>query len=185
MEAKKLLFLVMAICLASGVKAQFYDSADEIYYYVAYEQEGNDSKFGYRKQDILPQYVNVYVLNFDGMKAAPLSTYGGGDPIGVVKRNLKSNPTHYDDKVETALYEWEYVTATGGETIYTYPLDNTETSKTAYCFSRDRSILSRKYEYKKSYHFPRDGWEITRYKRVDKSYFKTGRSRTPSSGMYE
>ena len=38
MKAKRLLFLVMAICLASGVKAQFYDSADDIYYYLEYSK---------------------------------------------------------------------------------------------------------------------------------------------------
>ena len=50
----------MAICFASGVKAQFYDSADDIYYYISYDETTNP---GY-----LPNRW-VYIFNFDGKKA--------------------------------------------------------------------------------------------------------------------
>ena len=185
MKTKRILFLAMSKCLASGAKAQFYDSADEICYYVLYESERNDSRFGHEKSATLPQHVTVYVFNFDGKKAAELNTYGSGDDLGLVKRNLSFNPTHYDEKVETAVYDFEYDSTTGGEITYVRPIENTGKDKITFRFSRDRNMLQRIYEYKKSYYSLSEGCEIMRYKRVDKSYFKTGRSRTPSSGMYE
>lgn len=59
MKTKRLLFLVMAICLASGVRAQFYDGPDDIYYYVEEFNEYEDyywetNMFG---QPVRPHYT--------------------------------------------------------------------------------------------------------------------------------
>lgn len=62
MKAKRLLLLVMAICLASGVKAQFYDEPDDIYYYVSCDGNGQVDDDGY-----------VLIFNFDGNKACELA----------------------------------------------------------------------------------------------------------------
>ena len=43
MKAKRLLFLVMAICLASGVKAQFYDGHSDIYFYITAKDDFNQN----------------------------------------------------------------------------------------------------------------------------------------------
>lgn len=170
MKAKRLLFLVMAICFASGVKAQFYDSADDIYFYV-------ECKNGELKD-------NTMIFNFDGSKACCWS-----ESVFTVKYNLKSNPSYYEDKVETTEYNLKY---TSGNTYQTK--SNSNEGYTNYIFSYDRSTLN--------YHshwwcilgmsqFPpfnaygeyRD--DKRTFKKVDKSFFKVGRSRTPSKIIYE
>ena len=92
MKAKRLFFLVMAICLASGVKAQFYDSADDIYYYVEYK-DGRILDDG-----------GVFVFNFDGQKACFWD-----ESVSSLKNNLKRNPSYYEDKVETTDYCLKYI----------------------------------------------------------------------------
>ena len=91
MKAKRLLFLVMAICLASGVKAQFYDSADDIYFYVTYEG-GQVKETGW-----------AFVFNFDGLKACHDAT-----SISRIKANLKKSASYYEDWIETTEYRLKY-----------------------------------------------------------------------------
>lgn len=185
MKAKRLLFLVMAICLASGVKAQFYDSADDIYYYVEY-------KNGEYKSD-----GDVMIFNFDGQKACVWKT-----SVRTVKSNLQESPSFYEDKVEITEYELKYRSSN----IYMEGEDAENKSHKKYIFSSDRSALT----YINHYGMPHfdvpplqinpNPYELgretgkwitiwhndkTTYKRVDKSFFKVGRSRTPNNTMHE
>lgn len=197
MKAKRLLFLVMAICLASGVKAQFYDSADDIYYYVEYK-DGNYVTDG-----------NVLIFNFDGKKACKL----GDSIVRSLKDLMKTNPNYYDEKVETSEYDFVYKYLSG--VVYErkcdprryvrYPSWNVteivdETKYERYAFSSDRSlcydksytvsdILETTYlDLNGSFHTKRSETEkspVRTYKKVEKSFFRVGRSRNPSGTMHE
>ena len=188
MKTKRFLFLVMAICLASGVKAQYYDSADDIYYYVEYEDGEYKS--------------NVKVFNFDGRKACVWNS-----SVSSLKSTFKDNPNYYEDKVETTEYELRYRSSN----TYMEGEDDDEKSHKKYTFSSDRNTLTLINHVGQQIFHPAPvtpggygvngiplppiigmpyfttEWhdEKTIYKKVDKSYFKVGRSRTPSSTMYE
>lgn len=175
MKAKRLLFLVMVICLASGVKAQFYDSADDIYFYVEYKNGAfvDDGK--------------VRVFNFDGKKAALLNHNfydGDGDgpfflSVKKIKNKLKNSPDYFEQLVETTNYDVDYT----GTLSYVY--------KSSYrAFGVAKSFVE-KYTFSSSrkelYVDDLDGGftKKTTYKKVDKSFFRVGRSRTPSGTLYE
>ena len=175
MKELRFLLLVMAICLASGVKAQFNDSADDIYFYVKYVD-------GEYKDDVL-------IFNFDGQKACRWVM-----SVSSVKSNLSSNPSFFEDKVETTEYDLKYVS---GNT-YRYKESNSE-EYDDFQFSYDRNTLTKimhyqaiitpgipggfGFDYRKSH----KEWSENKYtyKKVEKSYFRIGRSRTPSSTLYE
>lgn len=188
MKGLRFLLLGMAIWLASGMKAQFYDSADDIYYYVEeyYEYEESATRMGpffsietYKTGKTIrnkPEGENAWVLifNFDGLKAALLSS---GHYIPTIKSHLKASSSYYEDKVETTDYNWKYVSSSYAGTVYERP-----NSKETYTFSSDRNTLI------ESGYSPIgfESFKHTRqYKRVDKSFFKVGRSRTPSGTMHE
>lgn len=157
MKVKILLFLVIAICHANGINAQFYDSADDIRYYVMKEkgnEEYNDS-FG------------VLIFNFDGKKAALLS----GEHVYQVRDHLSSNPNYFEEKVETTNYNVIFVSSSLSQTIY-------KQGSTLFKFSKDRTTVFVEYG---------PGWESWNrtYKKVDKSFFKVGRSRIPNSTLHE
>lgn len=215
MKAKRLLFLVMAICLANGVKAQFYDSADDIYYYVEEYSESEETKstqnsyydpiLGQRfylpgfttertgkilKEETKESNKGVLIFNFDGKRAAELTNSDWkGFGISSIKSDLQNSSSYYEDKVETADYdliyssssfkdivrgstsEWKAHSTSSSWTVYK------RGSTTVFIFSPDRSMLI--------LHKPSSNPAIFYYKRVDKSYFKVGRSRTPSSTMHE
>lgn len=85
MKLKKLLvFLSMVFCLASEAKAQFYDSADDIYYYVNIKSDGTFGPFS-------------FIFNFDGKNGCVLSEGANDDdaryPLLVddIKRKLSQN----------------------------------------------------------------------------------------------
>ena len=161
MKAKRLLFLVMAICLASGVKAQFYDSADDIYFY--YDQNHSNSLY------------EVLVLNFDGKKG-----YWWYQSVSEVKNKLKENPNYYEDETETADYSRvKYASSTATTVTYTIYFGS-DNLKTEWKISRDRKALT-EYKYNKNNQIVEKNY----YKLVDKSFFKIGRSRTPSGTLYE
>lgn len=185
MKAKRLLFLVMAICLASGVNAQFYDGPDDIYYYVEVYTESDEmvqslgplgmpslkwEKTG-KKEKKYPKEgsEHVMIFNFDGTKAAELSGYLMGTEIYNVRKKLQDNSSYYEDKVETTVYNFKYSTSSSGTTY--------KDGSYLLIFSSDRNTLIEDHE---------PAWAWRRYyKRVDKSYFRVGRSRTPSGKMYE
>lgn len=197
MKAKRLLFLVMAICLASGVKAQFYDSADDIYYYVEEYHEYEDSYWTYNafggldKQHFIgrikterPEKDNACVLifNFDGTKAANLSGGEGnkaweyGGQYSVVKNNITKNPSWYEDKIETTEYNIKYYSSSSSGIVYKYQ-KYSRLPEYTYTFSKDRKSLKLVSSKEHPTTFV--------YKRVDKSEFRVGRSRTPSRSLYE
>lgn len=168
MKELRFLFLVLAICLASGVKAQFYDSADDIYYYVeditkepsVTRDDGTTYTFKASK--------NTWIFNFDGRNACVF----GGD-VSMVKDYLKENPNYYEEAIETKEYDVFFSKATTTEVIY-------KGGSRTYKFSKDRKTLTEILQ-------PSWGGETyTRYyNKVDKSYFKVGRSRTPSNTLHE
>lgn len=170
MKAKRLLFLVMAICLASGVKAQFYDSADDIYYYVEDVTKKTivtrDNGTTYTLA--APNDPGAWIFNFDGRNACGFG-YGG---VSMVKGYLKENPNYFEEKIETEEYDVVFSEATATEIIY-------KSGISTFKFSKDRKTLVIKSHY---------SWgEIwtSYYNKVDKSYFKVGRSRTPSNTLHE
>ena len=58
MKGFRFLLLVMAICHASGVKAQFYDGSDDNYYLVESINEISVNR----------ENADIYIFNFDGKK---------------------------------------------------------------------------------------------------------------------
>ena len=151
MKAKRLFFLVMAIFLASEVKAQFYDGPDDIYFYVRTDNPDHILK-------------DVKVFNFDGEKAC----HWGYGTIKQVKDILKDNPNYFEDMIETTEYEVKYLSS--------YPQTQYQHNYGAiYIFSSDRKYCTHEYKSK----------VVGKYERVGKSFFRVGRSRTPSGTMYE
>ena len=185
MKSKRLLFLIMAICLASGVKAQFYDSADDIYYYVCEYDEKDEyiwsgsifDKGYYTGKKIQLKHegndAKVLIFNFDGTKAALLCS-NNATVVREVKSNIGKTPSYYEDKVETTDYTLRYEpSSTSG---VTYKKNDSE----SFIFSSDRNTLRELWTFTDGSH--PCSWV---YKRVDKSYFKVGRSRNPRGTMYE
>lgn len=190
MKAKRLLFLALAICLASGVKAQFYDGPDDIYYYVEDYYEYEDFYWDMYPGTTIPKSphytgqiktkktetdkATVLIFNFDGLKAAELTETYKGKHISLVKAAIANNPTCYEDKIETTEYNIKYVSKT------MYQKDGgTPFSSYTYTFSSDRQTL-RCANMQNPEHLA-----TTVFKRVDKSFFKVGRSRTPSGKLQE
>ena len=172
MKAKRLLFLVMAICLASGVKAQFYDSADDIYFYL------EESKNG---KTISNKYVMVF--NFDGEKGCLLEHASIED----IQNHLMKTPDYYVELEESKVYRWEYVSSSLGTCYKSQGSTNipggiTWYSKYTALFSSDRNTLTFTDETTAP---AGKTTKITILRKVDKSYFKVGRSRTPSGTIYE
>lgn len=184
MKAKRLLFLVMAICFASGAKAQFYDSADDIYYYLLESKNGKTVSI---KDQI------VYIFNFDGRKAARLGT----DSPQYVQERLQENPDYYAEKVETTKYDLEYSSSSYGTCYKQEYTSRTWDSfagitwvhnyNNTYEFSSSRSTLTLNKIVKghMANGTPYTDNDILVFKRVNKSFFKVGRSRTPSGTLYE
>ena len=174
MKAKRLLLLVMAICLASGVNAQFYDGPDDIYYYVAAEDFWNETN----SAEVNKTGYWAYVFNFDGRKA---THFGGQYSRDGIISYLQQNPNYFEEKVETADYSRiKYVSSSGSETIYEYPWVGS--TKIWLYFSADRKVLISRVMNSTG---PKDKGDGNKYIRVDKSFFRVGRSRTPSGTMYE
>ena len=85
MKAKRLLFLVMVICLASGVKAQF--DSDEVYYYVPTET-------------IITEDTEVYVMFFSGNRAAVQS-----NKCAII---LNESTSYWKSKLQSYKPSWCY-----------------------------------------------------------------------------
>lgn len=193
MNKMRLLCLVMAICFTNGAKAQFYDRADEIYFYAAYEDGGFVEK------------PAVIVFNFDGRKAAILNWNESGlswTGIEDIKSKMKISTNYFEQQVETTDYDLKYVSYNkysvskryvgvcqnanpvfgSSEVIDERNIIFEFSSSRDYCdvveegttiFPNWPPHLNRSFTYK------------YKYKRVDKSFFKVGRSRTPSGTLHE
>lgn len=176
MKSKRFLLLVMAICLASGVKAQFYDSANDIYYYLLESKDGKTAS----SQD-------VRIFNFDGRKACELACHSPQ----IVQKNLKENQDFYGELVETTKYDLEYSSGSSG-TRYTKTWTNSTTGmggetwfhnvSLVYSFSSDRRVLtlysktkSQTYDFGYIQGINPSEYECTSiYKKVEQSYFQNG-----------
>lgn len=191
MKANRLLFLVMAICIASGVKAQFYDGPDDIFYYIEEYHEYEESywTYGVFGNPIRPNYTGhiitekperdkakVLIFNFDGSTAAELTGFNGTESFGEAKSRIRNNPSYYEDKIETTEYKMTYFSSSSSGTIYKYQRNSTSPTYT-FEFSKDREILKFFSSEEHAY--------IWHYKRVPKDFFKVGRSKTPSGRLYE
>ena len=153
----------MAICLASGVKAQFYDSADDIYFYVRTidinSNEPND----------LP-LVDVLVFNFDGKRGTCFERF-----VEKTRTLLEQDPNYFENQLETAEYNLEYVPSTKNGTTYRWKSNWTGDYYT-YTFSSNRNEL---------FSSSHTG---SKFVRVDRNFFRKkniGRSRKPKSTLYE
>lgn len=181
MKTKRFLFLVMAICLASGVKAQFYDSADDVYFYLEYSKDGNL---------ISKEYQQVAIFNFDGKKACVKY-----DKPKDVRSNLNNNPDYYSEVFESREYDLEYSYSSYGTCYkcnwtssgyYSQTGNITRKHLDTYDFSPDRNTLTYKSKVTGTNGIHTETSEHKYIlKRVDRSFFKLGRSRTPSGTMYE
>lgn len=194
MKAKRLLLLVMAICLASVAKAQFYDGPDDIFYYVEDYYEYEDYYWDMYPGTTIPKSphytgqiktkktdidkATVLIFNFDGLKAAELTETYKGKHISWIKAAIANNPNCYEDKIETTDYDIKFSSKTASKTMYQKDGGTPFTSYT-YTFSSDRKTL-RCADMQNPEHLA-----TTVYKRVDKSFFKIGRSRTPSGTLHE
>ena len=192
MKGFRILLLGLVICLASGVKAQFYDGPDDIRYYVEeyYEYEewyfkpfvGNIKTGEIKKK--FPDDENsasVFAFNFDGKTAAELTGCSSGQSVRAIKSYLQEKPSYFEDKVETSIYDWKFESSSYSGTVY--KASNRYNSKATYTFSPDRKKLVVK-EYR-DISLTESYWRAWTYKLVDKSYFKVGRSRTPSNSLHE
>lgn len=192
MKGLRFLLLGLTMCLASGVKAQFYDSADDIYYYL----EWKDGVFVENKYG----EIDARIFNFDGEKAALLNLKGSGPwcySSKQIKDMLKTNSSYFDDLIESIEYDFKFQESSTSRTTYVSP--------SYYLYENDITGRNYKFEYQYSYEFSKDRefifvnciskdvlnsnstaktWNET-YKRVDKSFFRVGRSRTPSGTMHE
>lgn len=138
MKAKGLLFIVMALCLTSGVRAQFYDGPNDIYYYVVETEDGTPVS----KSD-----KNVWVFNFDGRKACQLAI----DGLKSAQTHLRENPDYYGAMVENKKYDMEYTSSSYGicyvlKDVWEFTTDawgtRTVYQTNTYTFSRDRTSLT-------------------------------------------
>lgn len=127
----------------------------------------------------------VRIFNFDGQKAAEL----GHSSLSIVKSNMQRSSSFYEEKVETTEYDLNYSSKIFRNHIPNWltpyvPSNGTvyENSKGPLYFSSDRESLfvfctfnvnSETHEY------------LLEYKRMDKSFFRVGRSRTPSGTLHE
>lgn len=182
---KRFLFVMLTMCLSCVVNAQFYDDADEICFYVIDDTSGTGDY--------------CYVINFDGDRAAILNMYtraetaytvsgpitGRSDNfsrINEVKNKIKTNPNYYEEKVEDSDYDMLYNSSLSSSYRIVYVRNRSTPSaicKDNFSFSTDRKkmYLTNNYLSPMRKDIP--------YKRVDKSYFRSGRSRNSSSRMYE
>ena len=179
MKAKRLLFLVIAICLASGVRAQFYDGPDDIYFYVTYKN-GEIDKTGW-----------AFVFNFDGKRAC---CWPGS--IGYIQEKLKNNPNYFEEGIETKEYKLKYISNNTYEgNLYGAIYDPSKYNYDRFIFSYDRQKLTyithRKRPVMNNFGMPTgfDKWVDEEYelKRVSRDVLKPniGRSRKPSGTIYE
>ena len=205
MNKIRLLCLVMAICFASGAKAQFYDSADDIYYYeefyvyyektkavyylgmasATFEKTGIIEKKMYHETGYVPL---ISVWNFDGRKAAMLALDSKSD----VKENMKKSSSYYEDLVETKEYDWKYTSDSSylreKKSENTWMISYLPGYGTIYERGKGETVIFSS-DRNKMYKLVQDNFtgscKIIECKRVDKSDFKVGRSRTPSGTLHE
>lgn len=182
---KELRFLLfgMAICLVSGVKAQFYDGPDDIYYYVRCDKYGQIEENG-----------EAVILNFDGKTACVLAINEDEwqlypPNVNTIKEKLSKNINYLQNRIETGIYDTQYVSGNTYKRTGKYNYDEEllgyryGSFEWTLNFSSDRKTLNMKI-WSNNQGGVSFNQERT-YKQVDRSFFKVGRSRTPSSTLHE
>ena len=129
MKAIRLLFLVMALCLASGVKAQFYSSESVYcYQYVKTINDGISSKLN---------RTMFYFVNFQN----EMMGYTTASSLKYVRQKLLENPDYYSDRAINNLAEnynkWKTQPSLNGSaynsvTLIKYCSDYSTSSKYTY-----------------------------------------------------
>lgn len=186
------MFAVLAMCLTNVMRGQFYDSADEICFYVEWNEQKNE----------YAETGKVLIFNFDGEKAAKFEKHGSGYDTHV-KEMLKNNPNYYEELVETTEYKVKFVssspyttyTSTEIESLknpYGFTIDWVYTDTYQFSSDRQKVYLTYKWSYgclDTRYYLSGgtggSGTEHEIYKRVPKSFFRVGRQRTPSNRIIE
>ena len=179
MKGLRFLLLGISMCLTSGVKAQFYDSADDIYYYLKCDKNGqiDEGDLG-----------RALIFNFDGKNACVLclreDEYQLYPPyLDYVQNIISQNPNYLLDRISNGVYDTKHVS---GNTYirkgkYNYNDEDLEPSyrygsfEWTLKFSNDRKTLDLTIWYNNQGGY---SWtESSTYKQVDKSFLKVGRSR--------
>ena len=203
---KQLLFTMVIFISVTMSYAQIEDRADEIHYFVKCEE----SDLMFDTEPEVHDNTEVLIFNFDGKKACLLNYVPGigVDVLKKVKQNMRTNPDYYEDLVETNDYDVKYVTAE--LFTYVYQLDRQEISHETITgngleiihyysdkyyiryFDSAPSSLKRVSDwvfYCPAYPlFPGAGKHIiteNHFMKVPKSFFRSGRSKTPSKKMIE
>ena len=94
MKAKRLLFLVMAICLASGIKAQISNTGVLFFHWVENTTTG-------LQRPITDPHATIKIMR---IKKGILEVYGG--EVKEVISNLKINPLYYDNVSYRVVSHW-------------------------------------------------------------------------------
>lgn len=107
MKAKNLFFLAIAICIASGVKAQFYD--DEVYYFL---QAG---------KSLSDRSATIAIVYFKGKNIACENL--AGNNLEKIQKNLKKSSTYYEDhlKEKGRRYTYNSENSTSQKITYIIP----------------------------------------------------------------
>lgn len=204
---KQLFFTMVALLSANMGYAQIEDSADEIHYFVKCEE--SDIMI----EGALPKVhdnTEVLIFNFDGEKACLLNYVPekGVDLLKKVKQNMRTNPDYYEDLVETNDYDVEYEGAELFTDIYIYDWQQITHETISGNGLEIKNFYSDKY-YVQDYDsgpmsiklvrdwvffcpayplFPDAGKHFvteTYFMEVPKSFFRSGRSKTPQKKMIE
>lgn len=174
--------LVVVMCMTSVAKAQFYDSADDIYYYVAVKDDGNLGGM-------------CFIFNFDGKNACILAETDEDDDrypplVDEVKTKISQNTNFLENRIETGLYDVKFMSGNTYKKTGNYDFHDENVGyhygqfSWTFRFTNDREFM-----YWTLWNNNQGGFERTqkewKFKRVDKSYFRVGRSRTPSGTLHE
>lgn len=160
---------------ANLASAQFYDSADDIYFYINIED---------------PRYC--IVLNFDG-KYATFFNHTYQYYTSTVSKNLNINSNYFANLTSTAKYRLNYISGFSGVAYLLRETRNgfygTYTDSYLFLFSADREKLYYQcYPHKYTPSSSNSPSKQEVYKRVPKEYFiseKVGRSDSNKSIIYD
>lgn len=167
--------LFMMMCVVYTAKAQFYDSANEIYFYKADNSENSNAY--------------VLVFNFDGRKAALLEQ----TTCASIQSNLKNDMDYYGKLVETTDYSLKYESSASGtryttektysttglwlpgETWWHNTTTNYDFSSSRYTLTVSSKTISQSYEIAQvAGANPSTRESTSTYTKVDKNYFING-----------
>ena len=121
MKAKRLFFLVMAICLASGVRAQFYD--DDVYFYARAGESISDKK------------TVLIIVHFNGHHM-----FKFGNSVERIQNNLRKSPTYYDEYMKSQShdrYKYSSEYSNSQKVTYVWPQRRVSTFMANYVYGNE------------------------------------------------